>query len=123
MATFNKDMIEAAGKNTFFQKEAYRDDNIQIVMMHLAPGEDIGEETHEADQTTYFVSGEGQVVIDGHRSKVVPNHLVVIPQGAKHNIINKGEVPLKLFSVYAPPAEDPGVSHKTKADAEAAEDD
>ena len=118
MATFNKDMVEAAGKNTYFQKEAYRDEVVQIVMMHLQPGEDIGEETHDADQTTFFVSGEGQVVIDGHRSKVAPNHLVVIPKGAKHNIINKGEEPLKLFSVYAPPAEDPGVSNKTKADAE-----
>ena len=118
MATFNKDMIEAAGKNTYFQKEAYRDDNIQIVMMSLEPGQDIGEETHEADQTTFFVSGEAQVVVDGHRSKATPNHVVVIPQGAKHNIINKGAEPLKLFTVYAPPAEDPGVSNKTKADAE-----
>ncbi len=123
MAVFNKDMFELVAKNTYFQKEAYIDDNVQIVMMHLQPGEDIGEETHEADQTTVFVSGEGQVVIDGHRSKVGPNHVVIIPEGAKHNIINKGEGPLKLFSVYAPPAEDPGVSNKTKADAEEEEGD
>ena len=123
MATFNKDMIEAAGKNTFWQKEAYRDDNIQIVMMNIPADEDIGEETHEADQTTFIVSGEAQVVIDGHRSKAAPNHVVVIPQGAKHNIINKGSEPLKLFTVYAPPAEDPGVSFKTKEEAEAAEED
>ena len=123
MATFNKDMIETAGKNTFWQKEASRDDNIQIVMMHIAPGEEIGEETHEADQTTFFVSGEAQVVVDGHRTKATPNHVVVIPQGAKHNILNKGDEPLKLFTVYAPPAEDPGVAFKTKAEAEAAEED
>ena len=123
MAIFNKDMAEAAGKNTFWQKEAYRDDNIQIVMMHIAPGEEIGEETHEADQTTFFVSGEAQVVVDGHRTKATSSHVVVIPQGAKHNILNKGEEPLKLFTVYAPPAEEPGVSFKTKAEAEAAEED
>jgi mannose-6-phosphate isomerase-like protein (cupin superfamily) len=123
MAIFNKDMVEAATKNTFFQKEAYLDENAQVVMMSIPPGEDIGEETHDADQTTFFVAGEGQVVVDGHRTKVAANRLVVIPKGAKHNIINKGEEPLKLFSIYAPPAEEPGVSHKTKADAEAAEED
>jgi mannose-6-phosphate isomerase-like protein (cupin superfamily) len=62
-------------------------------------------------------------VIDGHKTKVGPNHLLVIPKGACHNIINKGEEPLKLYSVYSPPAEDPGVNHKTKADAEAAEEE
>jgi mannose-6-phosphate isomerase-like protein (cupin superfamily) len=121
MAIFNKDIIQQAMSNKFFQKEVYLDKNIQIVMMSIEPGEDIGEETHEADQTTFFVAGEGQAILDGHRTKVTPNHMVVIPQGTKHNIINKGDEPLKLFTVYAPPAEEPGVSHKTKADAEAAE--
>jgi mannose-6-phosphate isomerase-like protein (cupin superfamily) len=121
MAIFNKDMVELATRNTHFQKEAYRDDNVQIVLMSIEPGEDIGAETHKADQTTFFVAGEGQAVIDGHRTKVTANHMIVIPQGAEHNIINKGDVPLKLFSVYAPPAEDPGVDHKTKAEADAAE--
>jgi mannose-6-phosphate isomerase-like protein (cupin superfamily) len=121
MAIFNKDMIQQAISNKFFQKEVYLDKNVQIVMMSIEPGDDIGEETHEADQTTFFVAGEGQAILDGHRTKVTPNHMVVIPQGTKHNIINKGDEPLKLFTVYAPPAEEPGVSHKTKADAEAAE--
>lgn len=121
MAVFNKDLIEQANKNKHFQKEVYLDKNIQIVLMHLEPGEEIGEETHPADQTTFFVSGEGQAVVDGSRTKVVENRVVVIPKGAKHNIINKGDGPLKLFSIYSPPAEEPGVSHKTKADAEAAE--
>ena len=119
---FNKDMIDLAIKNKYFQKEVYLDKKIQIVMMSIEPGDDIGMETHDADQTTFFVAGEGQVVIDGSRGKVVANRLVVIPKGAEHNIINKGTEPLKLFSVYAPPAEDPGVAHKTKADAEAAEE-
>lgn len=100
----------------------YLDKNIQIVLMSLKPGEDIGEETHRADQTTYFVEGTGSAMIDGRSNKVAADHMIVIPQGAKHNIINKGTTPLKLFSVYAPPAEDPGVKHKTKADAEAAEE-
>ena len=122
MAIFNKDILQLTEKNTFFQKEAYLDDQIQIVMMHIPPGEDIGEETHDADQTTFFVSGEGQAKLDGKGTKVSANHLLVIPKGTKHNIINNGDEPLKLFSIYAPPAEDPGVSNKTKADMEAAEE-
>jgi mannose-6-phosphate isomerase-like protein (cupin superfamily) len=123
MAVFNKDVIELATKNKHFQKEVYLDDNVQIVLMSIEPGDDIGEETHDADQTTFFVAGDGQAVIDGHKTKVGPNHLIVIPKGAKHNIINKGDEPLKLYSVYAPPAEEPGVDHKTKADADAAEEE
>jgi mannose-6-phosphate isomerase-like protein (cupin superfamily) len=120
MAVFNKDLLEAATKNDFFQKEVYLDRNIQIVLMHLKPGEDIGEETHPADQTTFFVSGEGQAVVDGSRTKVGPNRTIVIPKGAKHNSINKGTTPLKLYSIYAPPAEPEGVKFKTKEQAEAA---
>lgn len=119
---FNKDMAKHAKAKSFLQKEVYLDKNIQIVLMSLKPGEDIGEETHCADQTTYFVKGTGGAVIDGRSNKVAADHMIVILQGANHNIINKGTTPLKLFSVYAPPAEDPGVKHKTKADAEAAEE-
>ena len=122
MAIFNKDILQLTEKNTYFQKEAFLDEQIQIVMMHIPPGEDIGEETHDADQTTFFVSGEGQAKLDGKGTKVSANHLLVIPKGTKHNIINNGSEPLKLFSIYAPPAEDPGVSNKTKADMEAAEE-
>lgn len=123
MAVFNKDIIALATKNTHFQKEVYYDENCQIVMMSIEPGDDIGEETHDADQTTIFVAGEGQAVVDGSRSKVTPNHMIVIPKGAKHNIINKGDEALKLFTIYSPPAEEEGVSHKTKEEAEAAEED
>lgn len=122
MAVFNKDMIDLANKNDFFQKEVYRDSKVQIVLMSIPEGEDIGMETHPADQTTFFVSGEGQAILDGQTTKVVPNHLIVIPKGAEHNITNKGKAPLKLFSIYAPPAEPAGVAFKTKAEAEAAEE-
>ena len=122
MAIFNKDMIDLATKNDFFQKEVYRDAKVQIVLMSIEAGDDIGMETHPADQTTFFVSGAGEAVIDGSHTKVVANHMIVIPKGAEHNIINKGSGAMKLFSVYAPPAEPAGVAHRTKADAEAAEE-
>jgi mannose-6-phosphate isomerase-like protein (cupin superfamily) len=123
MAVFNKDMIDLATKNINFQKEVYYDENCQVVLMSIEPGDDVGEETHDADQTTFFVAGEGQAVVDGSRTKVTPNHMVIIPKGAKHNIINKGDEPLKLFTVYSPPAEEQGISHKTKAEAEAAKEE
>ena len=122
MAVFNKDMVALSEGNDFFQKEVYRDAKVQIVLMSIPAGEDIGMETHPADQTTFFVSGEGQAVVDGSRTKVVANHMIVIPKGAEHNIVNKGTGALKLFSIYAPPAEPAGVSHRTKAEAEAAEE-
>lgn len=121
MAIFNKDMVDLAGKNTLWQKEVYRDAKVQIVLMNIPAGEEIGMETHPADQTTYIVEGEAQVVIDGHSTKATPNHLVVVPKGAEHNIVNKGSGALKLFSVYAPPAEPEGAAFKTRAEAEEAE--
>jgi mannose-6-phosphate isomerase-like protein (cupin superfamily) len=121
MAIFNKDMVDLAGKNEFWQKEVYRDPKVQIVLMSIPAGEEIGMETHPADQTTFIVTGDAQVVIDGHSTKAGSNHLVVVPKGSEHNIVNKGSGTLKLFSVYAPPAEPEGAAFKTKAEAEEAE--
>jgi mannose-6-phosphate isomerase-like protein (cupin superfamily) len=121
MAIFNKDMVDLATANTFWQKEVYRDAKVQIVLMNIPAGEEIGMETHRADQTTFIVAGDAQVVIDGHATKAGPNHLIVVPKGAEHNVINKGSGELKLFSVYAPPAEPEGAAFRTKAEAEEAE--
>lgn len=121
MTIFNKDMVDLASKNDFWQKEVYRDPKVQIVLMSIPAGEEIGLEKHPADQTTFIVSGDAQIVIDGQSSKAGPNHLVVVPKGANHNIVNKGNGALKLFSVYAPPAEPEGAAFKTKEEAEEAE--
>ena len=121
MAFFNKDMAKLARDNTYFQKEVFLDKRVQVVLMSLQPGEEIGMEKHRADQTTFFVDGKGQAIVDGTKQTVTDNHMIVIPQGAEHNIVNTGDEPLKLFSVYAPPAEPHGIAAKTKADAEEAE--
>ena len=121
MAIFNKDMVELATKNTFWQKEVYRDPKIQVVLMSIPAGEEIGKETHPADQTTFIVAGEAQVTIDGHGTKAGPNHMVIVPKGSTHNFVNKGSGELKLFSVYAPPAEPEGAAFRTKEEAEDAE--
>ena len=121
MAVFNKDMVALATGNEFWQKEVYRDPKVQIVLMSIPAGEEIGMETHSADQSTFFVSGDGHAVVDGHGTTVSANHLLVIRKGSHHNIVNKGTGPLKLFSIYAPPAEPEGAAFRTKADAEEAE--
>lgn len=121
MAIFNKDMVQLADRNELWQKEVFRDARVQVVLMSIPAGEEIGLETHPADQTTFIVSGEAQVTIDGHNTKAGANHMVVVPKGAEHNIVNKGSGALKLFSVYAPPAEPEGAAFRTKAEAEEAE--
>ena len=121
MAIFNKDMVDLATRNAFWQKEVYRDAKVQIELMTIPAGEEIGMETHPADQTTFFVAGDAQVVIDGHSTTAGPNHMIVVPKGSQHNIVNKGSGALKLFSVYAPPAEPEGAAFRTKAEAEEAE--
>lgn len=121
MAIFNKDMVELATRNELWQKEVYRDAKVQVVLMSIPAGEEIGLETHPADQTTFIVAGEAQVTVDGHHTKAGANHMVVVPKGAEHNIVNKGSTVLKLFSVYAPPAEPEGAAFRTKEEAEEAE--
>ena len=74
MAIFNRDMIDLAGKNELWQKEVYRDAKVQIVLMNIPAGEEIGTETHSADQTTFIVDGEAQIVVDGHSTKAIANH-------------------------------------------------
>ncbi|WP_375272619.1 cupin domain-containing protein [Sphingomonas sp.] len=121
MAIFNKDMIELANRNELWQKEVYRDSKVQVVLMSIPAGEEIGMEKHAADQTTFIVTGEAQVTVDGHNTKAGPNHMVVVPKGSQHNFVNKGTGALKLFTVYAPPAEPEGAAFKTKEEAEEAE--
>ena len=120
----SEDIVAHAQRNTDFRREILTNEHSQIVLMSIEPGDEIGEETHKGDQVLYFVSGEGQAVLNGKsRRQVKAGSLVVVPAGTLHNFINKGDEPLKLFTVYAPPEEEPGVVHKTKAEADAAEED
>ena len=121
MTIFNKDILELAKENNFFRKEILTNEHSQIVLMSIEPGDDIGEESHDVDQVLVFVEGEGEAVLNGERSKIQTNSLVVVPAGTQHNFINTGSTALKLYTVYAPPEEAPGTLHKTKAEAVAAE--
>ena len=116
------DIVKLARSNDAFRREIATGEHSQVVAMTIPVGEDIGEEVHEEnDQLLVFVDGEGEAVLDGQTSPVTPNDLVLVPAGTRHNFINKGDGPLRLVTVYAPPEHPPGTVHQTKAEAEAAE--
>jgi len=110
-----------ARHNSSFRHVLFTARQMQLVVMSLRPGEEIGTEVHEVDQLIYIVEGEGKVVLDGEGAKVEKGMVVCVPAGVQHNVIaGKGEA-MKLFTVYAPPEHAPGTIHETKADAEAGE--
>ena len=121
MPKFNKDITALTRENTYFRQEILTNEHSQVVLMSVEPGDDVGEETHDVDQVLVFVEGEGESVLDGEHGRVAPGTLVSVPAGTLHNFVNTGTVPLKLYTVYAPPEEEPGTLHRTKAEAVAAE--
>lgn len=116
MKGFVINIEEATLENTFYRKVLYTGKNSQLVLMAIQPGEEIGEEVHELDQFIRIEEGSGTVYIDGHRYDVADDFAILIPQGAKHNVINTGDTVLKLYSVYAPAEHKDGTIHKTKAE-------
>ena len=107
-------------KNKNFRKVIYTGRNSQLVLMSLKPKEEIGLETHpENDQFLRFEGGTGRVIIDDSKYTVKDGDAVVIPAGAKHNVINtSSEEELKIYTIYSPPHHRDGTIHKTKEQAE-----
>jgi mannose-6-phosphate isomerase-like protein (cupin superfamily) len=112
---------DAAKENSSFRKVLFTAAKSQVVLMSLLPGEEIGSETHESDQLIYNVKGEGVVVIDDAQEPFEKGAILCVPAGATHNVVNTGERPMKLFTIYAPPQHASGTVHETKAEAVAAE--
>lgn len=107
--------------NRDFRRVLYTGPNLQLVLMSLEPGEDIGEEVHEdTDQFFRLEAGSGVVSIDGHDTVIDGETAVVVPAGARHNIRNTGATSMKLYTVYAPPHHEDGTTHRTKVEAAAA---
>jgi mannose-6-phosphate isomerase-like protein (cupin superfamily) len=106
-------------KNAEFRQVLYTAKHCQLVLMALKPKEDIGAEVHKLDQFFRVEEGSGEAVLDGVRTPIRAGFAVVVPAGTNHNIINTGTVPLKLYTLYAPPNHRDGVVHHTRADAEA----
>ena len=98
--------------------ELYTAKHCQLVLMALKPKEDIGVEVHKLDQFFRVEEGSGEVVLDGVHTPIRDGFAVVVPAGTTHNIVNTGTVPMKLYTLYAPPNHRDGVVHHTRAEAE-----
>lgn len=116
--------IERLSKeNTDFRRVLYTAQNVQLVLMSLKPGEDIGEEVHELDQFLRIESGAGEALVGETKYPVEDGVSIVVPAGTNHNIINTSPTDdLKLYTLYAPPEHQDGTIRHTKAEAEAQEE-
>jgi mannose-6-phosphate isomerase-like protein (cupin superfamily) len=119
MKGFVQDIEQIAVENNEFRRVLYTARHCQLVVMALRPGEEIGMEVHDVDQFFRVEEGAGEAVIDGVRSALQSGSAVVVPAGARHNIVNTGPKALKLYTLYAPPHHKDGTVHHTRADAEA----
>jgi mannose-6-phosphate isomerase-like protein (cupin superfamily) len=120
MKGFKSDIVKDTLENNNFRKVLYTGKHLQLVLMSLKVGEEIGEETHQnTDQFFRFESGSGKCIIDGNESLVKDGDVIVVPSGAKHNIINMdSKAELKMYTLYGPPNHKDGTIRATKGDAE-----
>jgi mannose-6-phosphate isomerase-like protein (cupin superfamily) len=118
MKGFVDDIEDLTEDNDDFRRVLYTGKHLQLVLMALAPGEEIGEEVHDdGDQFFRVEEGEGTVMIDGVEHAIEDDDAIVVPAGARHNVSNTGSGPLKFYTVYGPPEHRDGTVHATKAGA------
>ena len=120
MKGYCDDIEKATLANEDFRRVLYTGKHLQLVLMTLQPGEEIGAEVHEdRDQFFRFEEGCGAVDIDGVANPVEDDFAVVVPAGARHNVRNTGDAPLRFYTLYGPPEHLDGITQATKADAAA----
>jgi mannose-6-phosphate isomerase-like protein (cupin superfamily) len=120
MKGYHDDIERQTTGNSDFRRVLYTGHNLQLVLMTLQPSEEIGAEVHEdRDQFFRFEEGRGQVDIDDNSYHVQDGSGVIVPAGARHNVRNTGDGPLKLYTLYGPPEHKDGIVQSTKADADA----
>lgn len=108
--------------NENFRKVLFTGKKMQLVVMSLLPGEEIGSETHaHTDQFFRVEDGEAIVVMNNVEHRVPKEHVAIVPAGTKHNVINRSKKVLKLYTIYTPPEHAEGTIHRTKEDADEAE--
>lgn len=117
MKGFVQDIESLAIQNTDFRRVLYTAENCQLVLMSLKPMEEIGAEVHKPDQFIRVEEGSGDAVLNGVRTPIRAGFAAVVPGGMEHNIINTGHLPLRLYTIYAPPQHRDGVVHPARADA------
>jgi mannose-6-phosphate isomerase-like protein (cupin superfamily) len=116
---------EATKQNNTFRTVLWTGNHLQLTLMSINVGDDIGLEIHpDLDQFIRIEEGQGLIMMGDSKDKlyfqkrVYDDYAIVIPAGKWHNLINTGRIPLKLYSIYAPPQHPRGTVHETKEDAE-----
>ena len=118
MKGYHDDIERQTTGNDDFRRVLYTGHHLQLVLMTIQPGEEIGAEVHEdRDQFFRFEQGSGMVDIDDNTYDVEDGSGVVVPAGARHNVRNTGDAPLRLYTLYGPPEHVDRLVEKTKADA------
>lgn len=121
MRGFVGNIEDLTEENEDFRRVLYTGHNLQLVVMAIGPGEEIGEEVHtDRDQFFRVEEGKGEVWIDGVCHEVERDYGVIVPQGARHNVKCTGHKPLRLYTIYGPPEHVDGTVHTSRKDAAAA---
>lgn len=124
MKAYVGDIEEATEQNEELRRVLHTGTHLQLVLMALQPGEALGETAHEdRDQFFCVEEGKGEIVIDGERHSIEDDVAALVPAGARYDMINTGDEPLKLYALYAPPGSEEEVTRpaKSKSEAEAAD--
>lgn len=117
---YHADVNALARASSAYRRVLFTGQRTQIVIMSIPPGGDIGEEQHQrVEQILVNVEGEGTAIINGVASPFRAGDVMVLVPGVRHNLVNTGKAPLKLYTIYAPPNHIQGRVHATKADAQA----
>ncbi len=120
---------QATIQNDNYRTTLWTGENLQVTLMSIQPGHDIGLEVHAThDQFLRIEEGQATVYLGATKDSLdiqqaVDGDAVLVPSGAWHNLVNTGPTPLKVYSVYAPPQHPHGTVHVTQEEAEAAEHD
>jgi mannose-6-phosphate isomerase-like protein (cupin superfamily) len=119
MSGYSIDIEAETLANTDFRRVLHTATHEQLVLMTLQPGEEIGLEVHEhGDQFFRVEAGTGEAVINGQVHQLSDGSVVIIPEGAEHNVVNTGTDPLRMYTIYSPPQHPDGTVHHTKAEAD-----
>jgi mannose-6-phosphate isomerase-like protein (cupin superfamily) len=121
---YHGNILELARANDAYRHVVFTGAQTQLVVMSIPPGGDIGLEGHRVvEQILFCAGGAGEARIDGKRSPFLPGDVVVVSPGTRHNFVNTGAEPLKIYTIYAPPNHLSGRVQATKAQAEADKED
>lgn len=122
MKPYIGEIEEQTEKNRAFRRVIFTGAHLQLVLMSLEPGDELGEEVHrDTDQFFRIEDGEGEIWIEGRASALEEDMAVIVPAGARHNLRNTGRKPLKLYTLYAPPQHADGTVQRRKAEARVVE--